>query len=103
MNKINYPTGGHSEFDYVPDSFTNHYYPDIDKVNSTTKNIAVTDMNLSVDVTSGTFQLPATQTIKFVSTVYRGANTALTFESLLGAVRILSCFPINLSNTVASK
>jgi YD repeat-containing protein len=85
LKKITYPTGGYTEFDYTSNAFSNYIYPDNDRINSTKKNVSVTDMNQSADIVSQNFTLPNREVLKFTNTIVRGNDASVTFESLLPA------------------
>lgn len=82
LSRITYPTGGYSEFDYQPHIFTNHIYPDVERVNSATKTLYTQDYNQSTDQKSVTFTLQKTETITFYAEVSRQQNTSYVFSQL---------------------
>jgi YD repeat-containing protein len=72
LKKITYPTGGLSEFEYEPNSFTNQFIPDKVKLDMAYKLNLLQDKNYSGDLTSKTFTLSRATTITFDNTIYGG-------------------------------
>lgn len=72
LKKITYPTGGISDFEYEPNSFTNQFIPDKVKHDLAYKLNILQDKNYSGDITSKTFQLSRATTITFDNTIYGG-------------------------------
>jgi YD repeat-containing protein len=68
LNKITYPTGGFTAFDYTSNSFSNYYYfPDSAKIAATRKQTFVRDMNLGLpyDTLARSFKVPRTTIVHF--------------------------------------
>lgn len=72
LKKIKYPTGGYTEFDYEPNSFSNYRLPDQAKINATYKHFIVQDKNLSSDSTAKHFTLQKTTIIRFTNSIGNG-------------------------------
>jgi hypothetical protein len=82
LEKITYPTGGFSEFDYEPHIFSNHIYPDVERVATASRSALLNDHNMAGDLRTTTFTLPAAQTIAFHISITKGNNSALSFYDL---------------------
>ena len=92
LKQITYPTGGFSQFDYSPNSFSNHYYPDQAKINATLKQTFVRDMNLGLpyDTLSRAFQIKRNTLVHFDCQINAGdPQQGLTFSQMQGAYIIL--------------
>lgn len=100
LNKMVYPTGGYTEFNYSSNTFGNHAYPDLQQIDSCTKQVALLDENMSVNQTSITFSLPRTETIQFTNTISRGPDFSLPYDSLLPATITLEKIALNGNITV---
>ena len=88
LKRITYPTGGYTEFDYSPNSFSNHYYPDQAKINATFKQTFVRDMNqgLPYDTLSRAFQVKRNTLVHFDCQINAGdPQQGLTFNQMEGA------------------
>ena len=86
LNKITYPTGGYTAFDYTPNSFSNYYYfPDSAKIAATHKQTFVRDMNLGLpyDTLARSFTVPTTTIVHFDAKIDAGNPLqGLTFSQL---------------------
>jgi hypothetical protein len=88
LKRVIYPTGGYTDFDYEPNSFTNYNYPDQNKINSTFKQVSITDANRSTDITSKQFTLSKATIIRFNNIISRGSplqSPALSYNNMLGS------------------
>ena len=72
LKKIQYPTGGYTEFDYEPNSFPNYRLPDQAKIDSTYKHFIVHDQNLTGDSTAKHFTLQKTTIVRFTNSIGNG-------------------------------
>lgn len=89
LQKIIYPTGGYTEFDYESNSFTNQFIPDKNQVNDLYKYNLLQDKNYSTDVVGKTFQLTKSTTITFDNSIYNGyipnVASGYSYDQMLGA------------------
>lgn len=102
LNKITYPTGGYTEFEYEPNSFINQFLPD--QTSNVHKNYDVHDNSLGGTKTIQ-FKLSKSTTIHFENSInngkgnYNGA-TPLTYAQMQGCfirfskVKIVSGSPV---------
>lgn len=74
LNKIIYPTGGRTEFDYEPHSFDNYFYPNKQTVAMSSKNFRVEDTNVASDKVSEDFTLNKTTKVRLSSYINNGLN-----------------------------
>jgi YD repeat-containing protein len=82
LEQITYPTGGYTQFDYTPNSFSNYYYPDQGKINATLKDTTVKDINVTPYPSAG-FTLQRNTIISFNAQIMAGnPNQGLTFSLL---------------------
>jgi hypothetical protein len=72
LNTIKYPTGGFSEFEYEPNSFTNQFIPNSEQINISDKLVILQDQNYSNNTTTSNFELTKTTIISFVNSIYDG-------------------------------
>jgi len=74
LNKITYPTGGSSKFEYEPNTFTNQFVPNNDQINASYKHTL-----LDHDGTNATYRksfvLSKTTTISFTNRINDGYST----------------------------
>ncbi|MHB8209080.1 RHS repeat domain-containing protein [Mucilaginibacter sp.] len=90
LNKITYPTGGSTVFNYESNSFTNYNYPDLVKLQNAATNVYVTDNN-SGSTTTATFTLPRTMTFTLTSQFEAGMpSNTVTFDQMEGATVTLN-------------
>lgn len=89
LKKITYPKGGFSEFEYEPNSFTNQFIPDKEKIDKAYKLNIIEDKNYQNDITYYQFHLPKTTTITFENTIYGGHSSNSTipynYQQMQGA------------------
>jgi len=83
LKRIQYPTGGHSIFNYEPNSFSNFNYPDVEQITQLTTTGAVEDKNNTNDIYSKQFTIPNSLTAHFTASINRGPNMSRTFEEML--------------------
>ncbi len=69
LNKITYPTGGYTQFEYEPNSFNNQFIPDIAKNNLAYKNYYVLDNNDVNNTLIKTFTLSKSVGITFSNVI----------------------------------
>lgn len=84
LKKMTYPTGGYTEFEYEPNSFTNQFIPD--QTSNVHKNYDVHDNSLGGTRTVQ-FKLSKSTTIHFVNSIYNGKGnyngvTPLTYAQM---------------------
>ncbi len=72
LKKMKYPTGGFSEFEYEPNSFTNQFIPNSEQLNISNKLVTLQDQNYPNNTTTSSFELSKTTTITFVNSIYDG-------------------------------
>ena len=85
LNQVTYPTGGYTQFDYTPNSFSNYYYPDSAKRAATFLQSFVRDMNkgLPWDTLARSFRVPQTTLVHFDCQINCGnPQQGLTFNQM---------------------
>jgi YD repeat-containing protein len=87
LTKITYPTGGFSQFEYEPNSFSNQFIPEVYKNNAAYKNNYVLDNNGFQNVVSKNFKLSREVTINFTNLIsgYNVNRTAWTYQEMMGS------------------
>lgn len=86
LNKITYPTGGFTQFEYEPNSFSNQFIPEVYKNEAACKNISLLDNNGYANTVTKSFQLSREVTIVFSNEIYayNVNRAAWTYEEMLG-------------------
>jgi YD repeat-containing protein len=86
LKKIYYPTGGYTEFEYEPNTFTNQFVPDISQAELAHKSIHVSDNNDGGNTLHTTFQLSKTVTISFQNSIvgYNVNSTSWNYQDMQG-------------------
>ena len=91
LNKIIYPTGGYTQFQYEPNQFTNYNYPDEDKMSVYKKVVHLQDVNSNIYTTIKSFTLPRAMTIKFKHFFSKGnPNNTVTYTDMENALITLT-------------
>lgn len=72
LKKITYPTGGFSEFEYEPNSFSNQFIPDKVELAKAYKPKSLTSFGKSTDVYHHDFKLANSTTISFTNVINDG-------------------------------
>lgn len=72
LKKIHYPTGGSTEMTYEPNSFTNKFIPDNEKMQVARKLYTIEDKNQNNDTTQKIFQISRSTTVRFQNSIYDG-------------------------------
>ncbi len=89
LNKITYPTGGSTEFDYEPNSFTNYSLPDQAKIKGSYRDLSIADANISGSITSKQFTISKTSIVRFTNTIFNGypvqTPAPLSYNDMLGS------------------
>lgn len=87
LNKITYPTGGFSQFEYEPNSFNNQFIPEVYKNNAAYKNNYVLDNNDVVNTVTKNFKLSREVTINFSNLIsaYNVNRAAWTYQEMTGS------------------
>lgn len=86
LNKITYPTGGFSQFEYEPNSFSNQFIPEVYKNDAAYKNNYLLDNNDLVNTVTKTFKLSREVTISFTNIInaYNVNRAAWTYSEMAG-------------------
>jgi hypothetical protein len=86
LNKITYPTGGYSQFEYEPNSFSNQFIPNIVNKSVADKNYDVNDNNDTNNTVTQTFKLSKEVNISFDNriTATNVNSTPWTYAQMLG-------------------
>lgn len=84
LKRITYPTGGYTDFDYQSHDFSNHIYPDANKMQQSQASFNVADHNTSTDQRSANFSITSAQSVYFQVEFSRGPNTSIS-GSQMGA------------------
>ena len=89
LKKVIYPTGGYSEFEYEPNTFTNQFIPNSDNIGDLEKLTTLEDKNYSTDVLVKTFHLSRSTTITFENTIHDGyipnMASAYSYDQMMGS------------------
>lgn len=72
LKKISYPTGGFSQFEYEPNSFSNQFIPDMAELGKAYKPKSLTSFGKSTDVYHHDFKLANATTISFTNVINDG-------------------------------
>lgn len=73
LKKIIYPTGGKTEFEFEPNTFSNKFIPC--KTDIISKSNTIQDKNMSNDNTHGQFQLSKSTNVTFHNSIYGGYSS----------------------------
>jgi len=86
LKKLKYPTGGFSEFEYEPNSFSNQYIPDQTKLAQASKLVNLIDNNDGISTTSQSFSFSKSQKVTFQNIIngYNVNRTAWTYAEMAG-------------------
>jgi len=87
LTKITYPTGGYSQFEYEPNSFSNQFIPEVYKNAMAYKNNYILDNNDSGNTLIKTFKLSKEVTIDFTNVIsgYNVNRAPWTYQEMIGA------------------
>lgn len=85
LNKITYPTGGSTEFEYEPNTFSNQFIPDHTK--PVYKHYYITDEPANTNNTIQPFKLSKSTSIHFINKInnYAHGYSQLTRDNMLGS------------------
>jgi len=72
LNKLYYPTGGYSEFEYESNSFTNQFIPDVTELNKALKHKILSSQGNGNDIYHFDFKLANATTISFSNVINDG-------------------------------
>ncbi|SHF74741.1 hypothetical protein SAMN05443663_10141 [Flavobacterium defluvii] len=86
LNKITYPTGGFTQFEYEPNSFSNQFIPEVYENTAANKNIYLLDNNDAVNTVTKQFKLTREVTIVFSNIIdaYNVNRAAWTYAEMSG-------------------
>ncbi|HWB91540.1 MAG TPA: hypothetical protein VG605_06795, partial [Puia sp.] len=103
LKRITYPTGGYTEFDYSPNTFSNHNYPDAAKLSLFQRQEILQDRNLGLpqDTLAYDLFLQQDKLVHFDCQINRGSPLqGLTFTDMQQASITLEKFTSGVETTV---